>query len=116
MTQHSGAAPYEVEHLDDDRVIVALSEFLDDPRTEEHATQLQGLVEVARAVAVDATGTITVSSDWLRLLYRLTAIAEQTGKTLGVVGLSAILRESADVLGLRDRLELFATVDEVWEA
>ena len=116
MTEDPQSPPYSIRFLDGDRAVIIFPEFLDDPRTEEHATELQSLVEKARSIAVDATRSSSISSDWLRMLYRLTSTAEQSGKTVGIVGLSEVLLESADVLGIKDHLEIFEAVQEVWES
>ena len=116
MTEEQFHSPYVVERLDDDRVIVRLPEYLDEPRTEAHGIELQELVEGTRSVAVDATRSMAISSDWIRFLFRLTSVAEQSGKLVGIVGLSEVLKESADVLGIMDKLEFFDGVEEVWEA
>jgi anti-anti-sigma regulatory factor len=108
--------PYTVERLDNERAVVRLPEYLDDPRTEAHGLELQQLIEGTRSVAVDASRSMAISSDWIRFLFRLTSIAEQAGKLVGIVGLSEVLMESADVLGIKDKLEFFDGIEEVWEA
>ena len=109
MTTNDG--PYTVQPANGEVVIVFV-EYVDHERTPEYDRELDDLVERHTLVICDISKSKKVTSDWLRFLRRLTVKADNMGKRLVLVGMRDNVRESSDVLGLADDLELCPTLEE----
>jgi anti-anti-sigma regulatory factor len=106
--------PYVVEHLDERRAVVRFAEYVDHRRTRDLEAKLEEVVRAHQRVACDVSACETIDSDWLTLIFDLSVEARQSGKRLALVGLSEVLKKSADILGLA-ALEQVATIEEVWK-
>lgn len=108
--------PFEI-HRDptNSRVTVVFAAQCHQARTKMHEAELADLVEHFDAVACDLTGTDAIASEWLRWLARLTKRAQQTGKTLALVGMQESVRRTTDDIALRNDLVVVDRINEVWQ-
>ncbi|MFY9822335.1 MAG: STAS domain-containing protein [Thermoanaerobaculia bacterium] len=106
--------PYIVTQLDGGRAVVHIAPICDHARTQQHEAALALLVERNEAVACDLSQTTLIASDWLRWLARLQAKAKAAGKIFGLAGMNENVLATADVLGLGEKLNKVASVEEVW--
>lgn len=104
---------YVAEERQGGGVLVTFGEFVDD-RTPETDDELRRLVELHDPIAFDVSATIDIPSEWLRFFCSLTQLANDTGKSLALVGLREAPSKNADIIGLRDCLELVENLDAVW--
>lgn len=107
--------PYKVAEKNGDRAVVQFAEYVDHRRTPELEKELLATMRAHRQTACDFTSTVEVDSDWLALLAQITLEARASGKRVGLVGLSDTLKKSADVVGLKKKLDLFDTIEDVWK-
>lgn len=105
--------PFEVDEIDARRAVVRFAAYVDHRRTPELEEQLTELLRTHQRVVCDVSACKTIDSDWLTLIYDLSLEAAESGKRCAVVGLSEVLEDSADILGLK-KLDLAATIEEVW--
>ncbi len=106
--------PFKAEPADEKRVIVRFASTCDQVRTKEQDDALSDLIERYDAVACDVSATDSISSDWLRWLSLLTGRARRAGKTMALVGANENMRDTAEVLGLGNKLVYARSVKEVW--
>jgi anti-anti-sigma regulatory factor len=106
--------PYIVTQLDGGRAVIHIAPICDHARTQKHEVELANLVETSQAVACDLSQTTLIASDWLRWLARLQAKAKAAGKLFGLAGMNENVLATADVLGLGEKLNKVAGVEDVW--
>jgi anti-anti-sigma regulatory factor len=107
----SSDRPYEVQPARDD-VVVVFAQYVDHERRPEHDRELDDLVERHELVICDISGSRKITSDWLRFLLRLSVKAKKMGKRMAIVGMGDNVKETSDVLGLLDDLQLYPSLEE----
>jgi anti-anti-sigma regulatory factor len=106
--------PYRIERADERRAIVRFAEICDHERTAERRRALNELIATVDEVVCDLTNTRTIVSGWIRLLEQLSVDAERMGKRFIVAGVSEIVKKSADIIGVGERLTIVKTVEQGW--
>lgn len=84
--------------------ILECPEYLDEPRREDDEKKLFALVDTNDRVVCDVSQSVEISSHWLKFLCRLSERAGAAGKNFVLVEAQDEVRESADYLGIAERL------------
>jgi hypothetical protein len=102
--------PFEIEY-DADRCIVVWAAQVHHSVTLPDERALSQLVEDNRFVVYNFGATRVIGTRWLRLVQRLSIVADSMGKEIAVVGLTAMLLEKADLVAIKQDLHLYDSLE-----
>ncbi len=101
-----------IKQPDTDTAVVEFTEHYATPARAPYDKQLFELLECFDTIAF-VPQDYDIGTDWLNVIANLTERAHALGKIVAVVGLTKLSRETADFTGLKDRLVLVDTVEDV---
>jgi hypothetical protein len=102
---------FEIEY-DADRCIVVWAAQVHQSVTLAAERALTELVEDNRFVIYNFGATRVIGTRWLRLVQRLSILADSMGKEIAVVGLTAMLLEKADLVAIKPDLHLYDSFEK----
>lgn len=95
--------PFTVERSTPPRVKFA--RFVSEPVQSDHEARLRSELSASPSLVVDLSDTMTLSTDWWRLLGLLGDFARRTGGQITVVGANSVGLRTADRVGAGANLE-----------
>ncbi|MEA1927251.1 MAG: STAS domain-containing protein [Candidatus Auribacterota bacterium] len=111
--EFSPKEPYKIIPQDKHYVVIQFAPKCDQVRRKEQEDELEKLVEDYNIIACDLSKTEMMGTDWIRWLERLSIEAGNRGKMFVLVAMGELVKQTADIIGLKGKFKMKDTLEEV---